>query len=222
MTEQLALDLGTIVAPPATIVSKSNEAAYGLLHAWPRWPMPIVLVSGPPGSGKSHLAAAFADHVGADHVCARSLSAGQAVGLGGSPLVVDDADLADDRALFHLFNAVRSGGSTLLLTATRRQTRGLADLTSRLRAVPEVALGPPDDALLKEVLREGLLRRQLAADPQVVNFLLSRIERTLHEAQWWVSALDRKGLAEQRAATRPLAAQILRASSGSRRDETVP
>lgn len=222
MAKQLALDLGTPVAPPATVVSRSNEDAYRLLSEWPRWPHPIMLVTGPAGAGKSHLAARFGEAVGSPVHTGSRLSADGVLDLVAAPMVVDDADAADDRVLFHLINAVRNAGTTLLLTATSRRVGGLADLDSRLRAVPEVAMDPPDDALLRQVIIEGFQARQLPAEPAVVNFLMSRIERTLHDAVHWVNMLDKEGLAQKRGPTRPLASRLLKAEGGSPFDDSVP
>ncbi|MEM6762231.1 MAG: hypothetical protein AAF615_05090 [Pseudomonadota bacterium] len=214
--EQLALDLGTPIAPPNTVVSRSNEAVYRLLSAWPHWPNPVVLVSGPAGSGKSHAAATFAEAVGARLVEGAALERADILDVALAPVVVDDAHEASDRSLFHLINAVRSAGGTMILTAAARQVGGLADLDSRLRALPDVPLQAPDDALIEAVLRDSFSRRQLTADPAVVSFLMTRMERTLHSAVHLVDALDRLGLAEQRAPTRPLAARVLVAADGSR------
>lgn len=215
MAEQLALELGTLVAPPETVVSRCNEDAYALIAQWPRWPHPIVLVTGEAGSGKSHLAGRFAAEAGVETVPGAALTGELAVTLAAGTVVVDDADKADDTALFHLINAVRNAGSTMLLTATTRRRGGLADLDSRLRAVPEVALGAPDDALLRRVMFDAFARRQLAVDAAVVDFLIARMERTLHEAVEWPARLDHEGLARQRGPTRPLASRLIDAKTGS-------
>ncbi len=216
MAEQLALELGTLVAPPETVISRCNEDAYALVAQWPRWPHPVVLVTGESGSGKSHLAACFAERAGVAVVGGAALSGEMAVAIAADTVVVDDADTADDTALFHLINAVRTAGSTMLLTATTRRRGGLADLDSRLRAVPEIALGAPDDALLRRVMFDAFARRQLAVDAAVVDFLTARMERTLHEAVEWAARLDREGLARRRGPTRPLASRLLEAKTGSR------
>lgn len=220
--EQLVLDLGMVDAPPHTVVSQSNEAAYALLAQWPRWSNPIVLVTGPEGSGKSHLASRFAETASVGVVKGAELCADDALLLAEATVVVDDADQAADRALFHLINAVRSGGGTMLLTASRRPVGGLRDLDSRLRAFPEIALAPPDDALIRRVMIDAFQRRQLPADSAVLDFLMARMERTLHEAMHWVDAMDKKGLAEKRGPTRPLAARLLQSVGGSAADESVP
>ena len=216
--EQLVLDLGMVGAPPHTVVSQSNEAAYALLAQWPRWSSPIVLVTGPEGSGKSHLTRRFAETAGVAVVHGGALNADDALTLAEATVVVDDADKAADRALFHLINAVRNAGGTMLLTASRRPVGGLRDLDLRLRAFPEVALEPPDDALIRRVMIDAFQARQLPADSAVLDFLMARMERTLHEAMHWVDALDKKGLAEKRGPTRPLAARLLQAAGGSAGD----
>jgi len=219
--EQLALDLGIPAEPPATVVSRCNEAAYALLDGWPRWPDAIVMVRGPSGSGKSHLAGAFAERSGSAILPGADIDADDVVDLAARPLTIDDMELADERALFHLINAVRAAGSTLLLVGSSRAGVALPDLVSRLRGVPEVALHPPDDALLRRVLLEAFLERQLPADPALVSFLIARMERTLHAARRTVEAIDRAALAERRSPTRPLAARILR-ESGSPSSDIVP
>ncbi|RAI00484.1 chromosomal replication initiator DnaA [Acuticoccus sediminis] len=219
--EQLALDLNNGEVPPATIVTPCNAAAFALVDEWPRWSHPVALVRGGEGTGKSHLARAFAERTGAAHLAGEALRAGDVLQLARGPVVVDDADRADERALFHLINAVRAAGTTLLLTARSRAGIALPDLASRLNATPETVLQPPDDILLRRVLVEAFLARQLPADPAVVTFLMARVERTLHAAVQMVERIDKAGLAEQRGPTRPLAARVLK-TGGSIPDDIVP
>jgi chromosomal replication initiation ATPase DnaA len=218
---QLALDLGLPTEPPATVVSRANEAAYRLLDDWPLWPDRVVIVRGPDGAGKSHLARAFAQRTGGTVVAAPDLEAGDVIALAACPVAVDDFERADERALFHLVNAVRAAGSTLLLIGRTRSAVRLPDLASRLRGVPELALAPPDDAMLRRVLVEAFLERQLPVDPAVVSFLMARMERTLHAARRVVEGIDRAALAERKGPTRPLAARVLR-ETGSRPVDSVP
>lgn len=219
--QQLALDLGLAEDIPSTIVTPSNAAAYGLVEEWPRWSHPVAMVRGGEGTGKSHLAWHFAARAGASFVAGEALAAADVLQLARGPVVVDDADQADERALFHLINAVMAAGTSLLLTVRSRAGVSLPDLQSRLRATPETVLGAPDDALLRRVLVEAFHQRQLPADPAVVGFLLARLERTLHAAVRMVEAIDRAGLAEQRGPTRPLAAKLLK-TEGSNDDDIVP
>lgn len=207
--EQLALDLGTVTAPPQTVIARCNEAAYRAMSEWPRWPHPVLLVRGPEGSGKSHLARAFAERALGVDVPGAHLAEQDVLGLAQRPVAVDDIEQAGQRALFHLLNAMRASGRALLLTFRARAGIVLPDLASRLNAAPEVSLEAPDDALLRRVLVDAFHARQLPADPAVVAFLLARMERTLHGAQRAVEAIDRAGLAARKGPTRPLAARIL-------------
>lgn len=219
--QQLAFDLGLPAGPPATVVAGCNQDAYAMVSRWPQWPHPVAMVTGPPGSGKSHLARIFRERTGAVLVGGAQLTAEDALALARRPVVVDDAHLADERALFHLINAVHAAASGLLLVGLRRPGAGLADLASRLQAMPQVALRPPDDALMRGVLAAAFIARQLPADPAVITFLLGRMERTLHAARRVVAAIDHAGLAERKGPTRPLAARILR-DGGSPRGDIVP
>lgn len=207
--EQLALDLGTVTAPPSTVVSRCNEAAYRAMAEWPRWPHPVLVVRGPAGAGRTHLARAFAERALGTYVGGSALCGADILALAAAPVALDDVERTDERALFHLANAMRGTGEALLLTCGTRAGVRLADLASRLRAAPEVALDAPDDALLKRVIVDAFHARQLPAEPAVVAFLLARIERTLHAAQRAVEAIDRAGLAAGRGPTRPLAARVL-------------
>lgn len=219
--QQLALDLGLADDSATTIITPSNAAAYALIEEWPRWSHAVAMVRGAEGTGKSHLAWCFAERADATVVTGEQLAAADVLQLARGPVVVDDADRADERALFHLINAVMAAGTTLLLTVRSRAGVRLADLESRLRATPETVLQAPDDALLRRVLVEAFHQRQLPADPAVVGFLLPRLERTLHAAVRMVEAIDRAGLAEQRGPTRPLAAKLLK-TEGSNDADIVP
>lgn len=207
--EQLALDLGLPHEPPQTVISPCNEAAYGLIADTARWPHHVAMVVGGEGTGKSHLANVFAEAEGGRVVPGAALATANPVALAERPIAVDDAAAADERALFHLINAVRAADGRLLLTARTPFAADLPDLGSRLRQVPTVQLGAPDDALLQRVVADAFLGRQLAVDPRVVRFLLLRIERTLHAALKVVEDMDKAGLAERRGPTRHLAAQVL-------------
>jgi chromosomal replication initiation ATPase DnaA len=191
-----------------------NAAALALVERWPDWPDRALLLIGPEGAGKSHLAAIWADIAGARRISARALGGTNLIGtLATGALVVEDApSRLDERALFHLLNLMREEEAFVLITARSAPASwnvALPDLASRLRAIPTVTLGAPDDALLRALLIKLFADRQLAVDESLVGFLATRIERSFAAAREVVEALDREALRLKRPLTRALAAGVL-------------
>ena len=85
----------------------------------------------------------------------------------------------------------------------------LPELLSRLQGTTAVALEPPDDALLSAVLVKLLADRQLTPKPDLIPYLLTRIDRSFANAIAVIEQLDAASLAQKRPLTRALAAQTL-------------
>ena len=218
---QIPLDLGHVPghSRDELVVSDANRPAVALVDSWPDWPASAVVLAGPAGSGKSHLAAIWAEQADAIAIdtsdsrsWARSLE--RCLERRG-PALVDDADLRlDEQALFHLMNAVRASGAHLLLTSRRFPSAWgvrLPDLASRLKAAATVEIAEPDDHLLAAVITKLFSDRQVDVEPHVVQFLVRRIERSLSTAIDVVDRLDRAALEQKTRITRTLAAQTLSA-----------
>ena len=194
----------------------SNGAALALVDAWPAWPDRIAAIVGPPGSGKSHLAAIWAERSGARILDAASLDAAEVPrALVTGALVLEDLtpSQVDEPALFHLLNLSREDQAHVLITAKRRldfEGYATADVASRLRVVPTVTLDPPSDSLLAAVLVKQFADRQLMLDEPTINYLLPRMERSLSAARTLAALLDRAALSRGRRITRALAAEVVR------------
>jgi chromosomal replication initiation ATPase DnaA len=194
----------------------ANAAGLALVDSWPDWPNRVMLLVGPEGSGKSHLAAIWAEEAGARSISAHALTATAVPGaLATGALVVEDLksqDL-DERALFHLLNLAREDAAYVLITAREPPTAlqiELRDLRSRLRAVPTVSLLPPDDQLFRALIVKFCADRQLSVDETVVSYLATRIERSYAAVRQAVELLDTEALRLGRPVTRALAADLLR------------
>jgi len=219
---QLVLDLAVrpALGRDDFLVAPSNALAVALVDRWPDWPMRRLAVTGPQGAGKTHLAHVWSARARATILPVEAL-AELAVGEvePDAALVVEDADrvgglgVAAEEALFHLCNRLGPSGG-LMLSGREPPARwpvGLADLGSRLAATPLGRLEPPDDALLGAVLVKLFADRQLAVAPDLVQYLLPRIERSFAAAEAVVALLDRAGLARRRSVSVRLAAEVLRA-----------
>src|ERR1043165_3171831 len=196
------------------LVGPSNEAALNMVERWPDWADRALVLVGPEGSGKSHLAAVWAEIAGARRVSARVLNViDLPAALATGALVIEDAAPGlDERALFHLLNLMRQRDAFILLTTRTSPATWhveLADLASRLRAIPTVELRPPDDILLRAVMVKLFADRQLGVDEALIAYLSNRMERSFAAARAAVEALDREALRQKRPVTRALAAELL-------------
>ena len=192
----------------------ANTAGLALVDSWPDWPNRTMLLAGPEGSGKSHLAAIWAEEAGARSTTAHGLTAAAVPGaLATGALVIEDLKSSDfdERALFHLMNLAREDEAYVLITARVPPSEvELRDLRSRLRAVPTVSLLPPDDQLFRALIVKFCADRQMAVDETVVSYLATRIERSFAAARQAVELLDTEALRLGRPVTRALAAELLR------------
>ena len=226
MANQLTLNL---TLPPPTyaredfVVADGNCEALAWIDRWPDWPAPALSLNGPTGCGKTHLGRIWAARSGAIAMTGADLdgmSVGDLTSLAAtSPaIVIEGAERAPERGLFHLYNLVRERGGHMLLISDEPPARwsiALPDLASRLRAAPAVAVAPPDDELLGSIILKQLADRQLHAGAGVVQYLVSHMERSADAARRVVAALDGRALIERREIDRRLAMDVLADLAGA-------
>lgn len=197
---QLVLPLETRSAQGRAdfIVAPGNERAVAFVDAYPGWPAPAGVLYGPPASGKSHLAAVWAQKAGAQILEASSLDANLPQGA----LVVENvAAGVPEGPLFALLER----GAPLLLTASAPPSEWpvlfplhLPDLVSRSRALLGFALWAPDDALLMGLAVKLFADRQLAVPESVVSHMIRSLERSPGAIRDFVARADAAALAAKR------------------------
>jgi chromosomal replication initiation ATPase DnaA len=206
MPRQMVLDLPFRAAMGRAdfFVSDANAAAVAGIEGWRGWPMGKMLLIGPAGAGKTHLAHVFAAQTGGRVLAAADLVGTDPARLVTAPaLAIEDADrIAGDRAaeeaLFHLHNAAADRGVALMVSARIPPARWgltLPDLDSRMQQAGQLSLAPPDDRLMSAVLVKLAADRQMALTPALIAYILPRIERSLAAARDMVLALDAEALA---------------------------
>jgi chromosomal replication initiation ATPase DnaA len=209
----LAFPYDTATGRDDLLVSARLGAAVSIVDQWPHWQSPVVILAGPVGSGKSHLAAIWRERSGAASIYPKAGS-GAAILAAAGPVLFEDADRSgfDDAELFHVINSVRENGHSLLITARLWPMSWpvtLPDLRSRLKAATVVEIGEPDEDLLAQVIVKLFADRQLYIDDKLVSYIVQRMERSLAAAQTVVERLDRLALARGTRITRHLAAEVL-------------
>jgi chromosomal replication initiation ATPase DnaA len=187
------------------VVSPANAEAVRLVDSWPAWPGGCLALVGPEGSGKSHLAHAWAARTGA------AVLGGGMNDVPG-PVLIENADaFADAEALFHLINRAPVEGGLLLTSRLRPVTwpAPLPDLRSRLNALTVAELHEADDELLEQVILKLFRERNIRPTEDVLPYMLRRIERSVAAARDLVDRIDEAADAEQRPVSRVLVRQIL-------------
>jgi DnaA regulatory inactivator Hda len=219
MTRQYPLPLPHREAMEADdfMVTASNGEAAAWLDKWPDWPAHCLVIYGPAGAGKTHLAHVWQAQAAARLIDAKTIAEEDIATLKAQAVAIDDAEKAAgerarEEALLHLYNMLRENKGYLLLTARQAPAHweiGLPDLRSRLLAVPAVALGAPDDELVAALLVKQLRDRQIEVGMEVIDYLVPRLDRTPEAIRKLVAALDRASLAEGRRITVALARKVL-------------
>ncbi len=219
MIRQLAFDLPARQAfrREDFFVSPANAQALAAMDGWKDWPGGKMLLIGPRGSGKTHLARLWASESGAVCLPAADLANADLPALSAKGAVaIEDAETtagqpATEAAFFHLHNLVTQSGHLLVTAATPPRDWGLTlpDLASRLQAAPLTRIDAPDDALLSAVLIKLFADRQIVVPPALIPYLVARMERSIDAARDLVARLDAHALAAGRPVTRQLAADLL-------------
>ena len=202
------------------LVSTSNSFAYAMVLNDEAWPDGRLVLVGPAGSGKTHLARVWAEKANANLIRTRQFDVNDAIrfAMSGNAVLEDINDIGFspefDLALLHLCNMLAAEGGKILITAREPPSRWrttLPDLQTRLEACQLATIGLPDGELLAGLIVKLFSDRQMSIDPLVANYIARRMERSYSAAHSIVEALDRKSLAAGRRATRAMAAEVLSA-----------
>lgn len=207
MTSQIALPLGagTSGDPPRIVVGNANASVVEAFANTASWPFRTAILAGPSRSGKSLLARWFAES--------------------GQGEAVDDADRADENALFHRWNRAQESGRPLLLVSGAGEGGwkiALPDLASRLGAGLQLAIGAPDDAMLAELIVLHAEMRGLHLDESATDYLVPRCERSHMGVENLVAAIDRLSLERKQAPGMAIWRDALAELSGGQNPESGP
>ncbi len=206
-------------APEDFLVVSGNSQAVAWLERWPQWPGSGLILYGPEGAGKSHLASIWQRRSQARLLTPTDIMGDRGLMTKIKPAtsyLVENAEQIEgtqgERMLLHFYNWVVEHRGSMVMTAREPVAAwplSLADLTSRLKALPQVTIAPPDDEMLGLVLMKLFSDRQLRVNEEILNYILPRIERTPRAAAQVVDALDRASLQIGRRITVPLVREIL-------------
>jgi chromosomal replication initiation ATPase DnaA len=215
MTQQLTFDwpIGVALGPEDFFVAPANARAYAMLSAPETWPDRKLVITGPAGSGKSHLTRVAQAQMGGQIYDSRALP--ESLPKAGEVVIVEDMDMlpaTSQEFMFHLHNHLRNTGGYLLMTSQKAPPQWpltLPDLASRVQASSIARIDDPDDSLLAALIMKLMADRQIMPPPALVSYLVPRVERSFAAAAHIVAALDSESLSSGRAINIKLAASLL-------------
>ncbi len=198
------------------ILSSSNEYAYKFINNWPDWPSNIALIYGEKSSGKTYLANIWQRISGAKFIDSQDIYLNNKLDINDKCYILEDIEnVHDEAAFFHFFNKIKESGCYLLMTSPKHPNKmgiRLADLRSRLSACANLKITNPDNELLKQIFFKKFVDRQLKVEMNVIEYLITRIERSFGAVQDMVDILDKEALKQRKNITIPFAKKILELS----------
>ena len=170
----LPLDIASPDDDEGYLVSECNSSVHSQLQRWPEWPHGTAILIGEQSSGKTVMAEQFRRDA--------------------DGLILDDADTEEEEAIFHLWNRANEQHRPLLLTSRLSVSEwnvDLPDLKSRLAASLLLVIGPPDEAMMDGLLQKYFTRRGLSVSPEVIGYLIKRMERSYRAVELLAQKMDK-------------------------------
>lgn len=177
------------------VLGEGNAHALDLLSRPHLWPSHCMLLVGPPRSGRSTIAAEIARQGIADSI--------------------DDADRADEAALFHRWNVAREAGQRLIFVAADVPPHwviALPDLRSRLSSAGVARIDAPDEAMIEAMIVQGLGRAGTAFAADAPRYMAQRLPRCYQQIEAALAVLTSESLSSGRKISLPRAKLALEGS----------
>ncbi len=190
------------------IVSLCNLEAYKAVQGEVVWPNNQLLIIGDESSGKTHLAKIWQEKVGATFLNDGDDFANY-INKSSAFILEDIETVKSEEYLFHLINFVRNNSFSLLLTAKYLPDFLLADLKSRITAMHKILIKQPDDEMLKILLLKQFSDRQLRINNEVIEYILTRTERSFEFVAKLVNLIDQMSLSEKKGITVPMVKKVM-------------
>lgn len=186
----------------------------------------FITLWGNSGSGKSHLlqgcCQAISDNQTSSYLPMKVLKEWGPSSIEGvheqALIALDDihliaGDLAWEEAIFHLYNKVRDKEDTILIISSQLPLStlkiSLADLYSRLSWGLVIQLHELTDELKIQALQQYAKKRGFELPTNVVEFLINRCARNMHDLHFILEQIDGASLAAHRKVTIPFVKSIL-------------
>ena len=192
---QLIFDLPTQenFNPQNFFVSSSNSKAAKLIHLFPKWHNNGIVISGPEKSGKTHISHIWKSIANANFYDLKSELVFDTINSNNN-CIFDNFDFLnenDERKFFQIYNDIINNKNYLLILIKETSLNiKLKDLKSRIDALNLATINDPDDLLIQAIILKFFHDKQINVAPDVINFILKRINRNFTEISLFLSNLN--------------------------------
>ncbi len=199
----LGLDYKTNFDEHDFYLSKSNENAFNMVNRWPDWDKKILNISGEKFSGKSHLANIFRLKSKAFLIKGDKIhnSIFKSLKLYESIIIDDFESCKEEEILYSIFNLIDQDSKYLLINSLKPINEikfNLPDLNSRVKNCIYVEIENPDDELLFAILLKNFSDRQIKIEKKIINFIISRIDRSYRKIDEFIYKIDELSLKKKK------------------------
>ena len=182
-------------------VSCSNRDAASLINIFPKWHNNGAVIIGDSKSGKTHLA-----HIWKAKSKAELYDFNNDVDLTKiktkQNIIFDNfrlKDEVDEKIFFQIYNDIINNNNFILfLIASSNPLKiKLNDLKSRINSLTTAVIDVPDDQLMKSILLKFFNDNQIITTPDVIKFIISRINRNYEEFFIFFDKINKLSLQHQ-------------------------
>ena len=201
------------------IVTNSNNFAFDLIVKMVKGEINFGLISGPPYSGKTHLSKILIKNARNYKILYFDRDYQNMLNR------FEDSDFfileninnvkhdKFEQKLFHIINLAKENNKKLLMTSRKPISEidlNLEDLKSRLNSILESKIKEPDDQLMELLLIKIFNDKQLKINPNIIDFLVSRLERSYESINLFIEKIDKFSLEKGKKITIPLINDLLK------------
>ncbi|MDR0677237.1 MAG: hypothetical protein LBF57_00985 [Holosporaceae bacterium] len=165
------------------VVSEENRKAVRYLIEWPNWESNGIIIYGESGTGKTHLAALWAQTANAVYILKESLNYDPRDLFNAEcNFVLDNFDyyLKNQNWLFHFLNIIKEKKRYFLILSRNSPMSmdvDLKDLKSRIFSSVCVNIKSPGDDLLLKISRKIAKDLQISVSDNMLEYILALVDR---------------------------------------------
>jgi len=204
LTKQLALPLSfrNVKNHSNFILNKVNEVALSLIDEFKdikkfkkKFNFPVLILYGPPGSGKTHLAYIYKEITDAKFINKLSnINLDEA--KSGKSFIFDDFDKIEslnENIFIHFFNEIFVNLGSLLIITSKPPNEinfSLSDLESRINSCISTKIELPDDDFLFSILVKELSDKKIFLNDKHCLYIIKKIKRNYKAISLFAETLD--------------------------------